>query len=84
VEAVGLKEVLLILLAVAAFGIALNYLGMMIAIILMTFIAAYGSHEFNFKETAINSVAMCVLAYACFVYGLEVQMPTWPPILMAR
>lgn len=82
VERVGLKEIFLVLLGVAAFAALLNYLGMMLAIIIMTFIAASASHEFKFKETAINSIAMCVLAYLCFVYGLEVQMPTWPPILL--
>jgi hypothetical protein len=84
VATIGLKEIVLVLVAVASFAALLNYLGMMLSIIIMTFIAASASHEFKFKETAINSIVMCILAYACFVYGLEVQMPTWPPILMAR
>jgi uncharacterized membrane protein len=84
VEKIGLKEIFLVLAGVAAFASLLNLLGMMLSIIIMTFIAASASHEFRFKETAINSILMCVLAYACFVYGLEVQMPTWPSFLVSR
>lgn len=84
IDRIGFKEIFLVLLGVAAFAFLLNYLGMMLSIIIMTFIAASASHEFRFKETAINSIVMCILAYACFVYGLEVQMPTWPSFLVSR
>jgi hypothetical protein len=80
----GLKEIFLVLLGVTSFALLLNHLGMMLSIIIMTFIAASASHEFRFKETLINSIVMCFLAYACFVYGLEVQMPTWPSFLVNR
>ena len=84
VERIGFKEIFLVLIGVAAFASLLSYLGMMLSIIIMAFIAATASHEFRLKETAINSVVMCVLAYLCFVYGLEVQMPTWPSFLVSR
>jgi drug/metabolite transporter (DMT)-like permease len=84
VERIGFKEIFLVLAGVAAFAFLLNYLGMMLSIIIMAFIAATASHEFKVKETAINSVVMCVLAYVFFAYLLEIQMPTWPSFLVSR
>jgi hypothetical protein len=80
----GFKEIFLVCAAVGAFAFLLNYLGMMLAIIIMAFISAAASHEFKVKETAINSVVMCLLSYLCFVYGLEVQMPTWPAFMVSK
>jgi hypothetical protein len=84
VGTIGFKEILLVVGAVGAFAFLLAHLGMVLAIIVMTFIAASASHEFKVKETAINAIVISILAYLVFAKGLEVQMPTWPAFLISK
>lgn len=84
VERIGFKEIILVNVAVGAFALLLAPLGMIVAIIALTFIAAAASHEFKVKETAINAIVISALAFIVFAWGLEVQMPSWPSFLMSK
>jgi len=84
VGTIGFKEILLVVGAVATFAFLLAHVGMVLAIIAMTFVAASASHEFKVKETAINAIVISILAYLVFAKGLEVQMPTWPAFLISK
>jgi Tripartite tricarboxylate transporter TctB family len=67
----------LVLGAVAVFGLFLKGLGVIICTVLLVFISAFASHEFKFKETLISSVVLSIMAWAIFIQGLGLQMPTW-------
>lgn len=66
----AIKPLVLIVLGVVAFGFIMERLGMVPALITMFFISTLGGHEFKFKEVLILSVAMTVLAWGIFIYGL--------------
>lgn len=77
---IGEKSIGLVLGAVAVFGLFLKSLGVVVCVVLLVFIAGKASHEFKFKETIVIAIALCLMAWAIFVKGLGLQMPTWPDL----
>lgn len=75
-----------VLAANFAFGVLLGGLpslhvpamGMVLAIIALTFIAAFAGDEFNWKEIAILSIVLAVGSYLAFIVLLKLQFPVWP------
>jgi hypothetical protein len=80
-DAVGWKELAMVLGAVALFAIALPQLGFIIALGLLIFVSALASHEFKVKDTILSIVFLIILSYIVFVWGLELQFPVWPKFL---
>lgn len=70
-----------VLLSVFVFGIAVNYLGLVLSTIVLVLIASAASHEYRWKESVIASLALAVFVVIAFRYGLKLQLPTWPPFL---
>lgn len=71
----------IVLAAVSVFGAAVNYLGLVIATILLVLIASTASHEYRWKESVIAAIALAIFIVVAFQYGLKLQLPTWPPFL---
>jgi len=71
----------IVLLSVFVFGIAVNFLGLVIATILLVLIASTASHEYRWKESVIASIALAIFVVIAFRYGLKLQLPTWPVFL---
>jgi hypothetical protein len=74
-----------------AFGVLLGGLpslhvpamGMVVAIVVLTFIAAFAGDQFNIKEIAILSVVLAVGSYLAFVLLLKLQFQVWPTFVSA-
>ena len=62
-------------------SIGLPYMGMIAAIIGLTFISALAGDRFNFKEVAILAVVLCIGSYAAFILLLKLQFPVWPAFI---
>jgi hypothetical protein len=56
-------------------------LGMVASLVLLIGVSAMASHEFRLRDTLISMVVLITLAWAVFVWGLELQFPVWPPFL---
>lgn len=82
-EPTGWREILLILGAVALFGLLLPWLGMVISVSILILISALASHEFRLKETILSIVVLLIMSYLVFVKGLELQFPVWPTFMTA-
>ena len=67
-----------VLLAFVIFGLTANFLGLVIAILLLVVISSYGGHEHKWKEAIISSVILAVSSIGVFVYGLKLPFPIWP------
>ncbi len=72
------KPVIILTVAVVLFGAALQPLGMVIAIVLLTFISGVAAHDKNYRELAIITAIMCLFCAAVFVWGLKLQMKLFP------
>ncbi len=66
----GIRPLILTVLGVVAFGFIMDRLGMVLALVAMFFISAFGGHEFKFKEVLILAVVMTAAAWGIFIYGL--------------
>ena len=60
------------------FGLTAKFLGLVIAILLLVIISAYGGHEFKLKEAIISSIILAIGSVGVFVYGLKLPFPIWP------
>lgn len=82
-EAVGWRELIMVLGAVAIFGVTLPWLGMVISVALLILISAMADYQFGWKETTISIIVLVIMSYIVFVKGLELQFPVWPVFFTA-
>ncbi|HUR89308.1 MAG TPA: tripartite tricarboxylate transporter TctB family protein [Ramlibacter sp.] len=59
-------------------SIGLPAFGMMVGIVVLTFVAALAGDRFNAKEVAILSVVLAIGSYLAFIMLLKLQFPVWP------
>jgi hypothetical protein len=76
------RSILLVLGAVCVFGLLLRPAGLVVAIAALVVIASLASHEFGWKGTAVNLLILLALCLSVFVYGLKLQFPVWPALLV--
>ena len=62
-------------------SVGLPYMGLVAAIIALTFIAALAGEEFKFKEVLILSIILAVSCYLTFIVALKLQFPAWPAFI---
>jgi hypothetical protein len=86
IGSIAWKPVCFIILANMAFGVLVGGLpsigvpsmGLMTAIVAVTFIASYASDEFRVKEVFILAIVLAALSYTIFTWLLKLRLPTWP------
>ncbi len=89
IGSIAWKPLCFIIGANLAFGVLLGGLpsigvpamGLIVAIIALTFIASMAGSEFKVKEVAILSVVLCVLSYLAFIKLLSLQFQIWPAFI---
>ena len=81
VERVNVWLLLRVLVAVAAFAVLLNPLGLVLTAVVVVVLAASAGHEFRLGEALISAVILAVLSYALFIWGLNQPIPVWPRFL---
>jgi len=72
------RPVLVVLGSVAAFGMIVNYAGVVLSTIFLIIAASAASHEFRFRESIVAGCVLAALAVGVFVIGLKLQLPIWP------
>ena len=75
------RPLVLILLANVAYGYLMKPLGLVLATLVLVFIAALGGHEFKWKEVTVLYVFLILFSVLVFVKGLTLPFPLWPGIL---
>lgn len=64
--------------AIAAFGLAIEPLGLVAAVPLVTVIASRAGPEFRWLEVAGLALALVVFTTLVFIYGLGLPLKLWP------
>jgi hypothetical protein len=72
------RPLLLVLAGIVLFGFALERLGLVIAILALVFFSSLGGNEFRFRGVLILAAGLAVGSYLVFIFGLGLQIPTWP------
>jgi hypothetical protein len=72
------KPTVVVLVSVAAFGLIVTYVGLVVSTILLIVAASAASHEFRFRESLVSGIFLAIVAVLVFVIGLKLQLPIWP------
>ena len=67
----GWLPLLMLTIALLAFGFLMEHVGMIPALVVMFFAAAYAGKEARFLEVLALTVVMCIAATAIFIWGLK-------------
>ncbi|MEI8189143.1 MAG: tripartite tricarboxylate transporter TctB family protein [candidate division NC10 bacterium] len=76
------RPLLIILLSVLVWGLAVQWLGLVIACLALVFISSLASDEFGWREALMSSAIQAVSMVAVFIYGLGVPLPVWPVFIL--
>jgi len=71
----NVRPVALLAGAIVVFGVVMSRLGLVPALVAMTFVAALAGREFRVKEVALLAVALSAFAVVIFVYVLRLPYP---------
>lgn len=72
------RPLLIIVAAIAVFGLALPRLGLACTLPLLITLSALASSEFRWRDVLISSVVLTVGSWALFIVGLKLTIPLWP------
>ena len=78
-----MRQMLIILAAIALFGLTLPKLGLVVALPLLIFVGSMASGEFHLKEVIITCVILTVSSWLIFIKGLGLIIPLFPAFLTA-
>lgn len=67
-----------LLIGVALFIAMTPWLGLIVATLVMSFVASAASRDFRWQEALLAGAILGGAAAALFVYGLGVPLPVWP------
>jgi len=81
VSAFHFRPLIFVLASSLAFAYLLKPLGLALSTIALVFIAAYGGHEFKWKEVAWLSLVLVIFSVLVFVKGLTLPFPVCPSII---
>jgi hypothetical protein len=75
----AIRPLVMISISILAFGFLMDQLGMIVALLALFLLSAFGGHEFRLKEVLILTAVMTLIAWAVFIYGLGVsfRLFTW-------
>lgn len=67
--------------AVVLFGLLLQPLGLVLALVALVLVSSRASHEFRWKGALVNTVVLIAFSFAAFIWGIKLQIPLWPTFL---
>jgi hypothetical protein len=73
----GWRALAFIVISLIVFGLVMEKLGFVPALVAMFFIATFGGHEFRFLEVLVLTAIMTVFSIVVFVYLLGLPYPLW-------
>lgn len=75
------KPLIVIVFAVALFGVLLPRLGLAASLPILIVITSLAGDEFHWLDVLINCVVLTVGSWAIFILGLKLVIPLWPTFI---
>lgn len=74
------RGIVMLTLAIVAFGLLLDWIGMLPAVFAATFLASMASKRFNPLKAGVVSIVAAFFCVAVFIYGIKLPIPViiWP------
>jgi putative tricarboxylic transport membrane protein len=77
IEPVQLRPIVVIIVAIIAFGYLIEKLGLAITAALLTVLAGYARRDVNLWETLLLAAGLALFCVGLFVYALSQPFPPW-------
>ena len=77
IDAPVIRPMAFVLVSIIVFGYLMDYIGLFLTAIVITFIAAYARRNVKIVETAIFAVGLSLGTVLIVVYGLGQPLPAW-------
>ena len=81
IGSIAWKPLLIIVAAIAIFGILLERLGLFITVPILIIISSLAGDEFRWRGVLISAVVLTLGSWAVFILGLKLTIPLWPRFL---
>jgi putative tricarboxylic transport membrane protein len=78
IDPIGLRQIVVTLLAVGLFGVALTYLGLVAAIIVLVLVGAFADPASRPLEVIALAIGISAFSVAVFVHLLGLPLQVWP------
>jgi hypothetical protein len=75
------RPMLFVLGGVVLFGYILKPAGLVLSIMILASVSAYGGHEFKWKEVVWLAIALAIFSVLVFVKLLGQPFPIWPAFI---
>ncbi len=80
VERIQWRPLVVLTACVILFGLTIQSLGLVIALSVTTFVAAFAGRDARWKEAVLLSAGLTLLAVLIFVVALRLPLPIWPSL----
>jgi hypothetical protein len=74
----GWRPLVLVAASLVLFGLTVERLGLVVAILLLTLAGAYATRGRGIVETLLAALVLIALCWGIFVFGLQLTIPVWP------
>ena len=78
IDPIGMRQLVVTLLAVLAFGVALSYLGLVGAIVALVLVGSFADPEARPIEVVLLAAFLAFFSVGIFVYVLGLPLQVWP------
>ncbi len=78
IGSIAWRPLIVIVVAIAIFGVALPRLGMFITIPILILITSLAGDEFKIKGVIANAIVLTAGSWVIFIWGLNLTIPLWP------
>ena len=72
------RPVVFVSLSLVVFALAIERLGLVLSVLLLTAIGAVAARGLRPLETVVAAAVLMVLCWLIFIVGLSLTIPTWP------
>ena len=78
---IAVRPLVVIVVAIAVFGLCINRLGMVATIPILIVITSLAGDEFSWPGVVVNAIVLTVASWAIFILGLKLTIPMWPSFI---
>jgi hypothetical protein len=79
----SMRPLLIVLGSVVLFGLLAPKLGIVVATLALIVASSIAAGEFRWKESVLSAILLAAFTVAAFGYGLKLQLPIWPRLLVS-
>jgi hypothetical protein len=79
-DRLNLRPLFVVAAGVVLFGLTIERLGLVVALIVVTLVSALASRESRLLEATLLAAALAAFSVGVFVYALRLPLPIWPSL----